>query len=133
MTCKDIIVTKSDTVLEVTSNENIINLTTNEVVDLEIESETKIIELKEDFSNVIEVTNVNTVGVAGFYQSFIPTTGQTVFTLNNIPTGAQIILSQVYINGQKIAYITCYTITGTQLTVILPYSLNNEDFLEIYY
>ena len=133
MACNNITVTESDSILEVTSDKGVINLVNTDSIDLEVESQVTLVELKEDFSDVIQVTNVNSLGVGGFYETFTPTTGQTVFTLANIPTGSQILLSQVYVNGQKISMPACYTISGTQLTLILPYSLNSGDILEIYY
>jgi tRNA splicing ligase len=81
----------------------------------------------------INVTDVILSAATGRYDVFTPTNGQTIFTLSELSTGEEINLSKVFINGQKIAYVTCYTISGSQLTVILPYLLNNGDILEIYY
>ncbi len=67
------------------------------------------------------------------YESFIPNNGQTIFTLSSILSATQIINSRVFVNGQKLQNITCYTISGTQLTIILPYDLATTDNLEIYY
>jgi len=66
------------------------------------------------------------------YNSFVPTLGQTVFTLTDIPTIPS--LSQLFVNGQKQLFIRDYSISGTQLTYLNAlYLLNSADDLEIYF
>ena len=103
------------------------------MTDIAITSDQDIVELQEEFENVIEVTNVNGSSKAGIVDRFIPTSGQTIFTLSQIPNASQILLSQAYLNGQDIDLGTSYTISGSQLIVILPYLLSNQDDLKIYY
>lgn len=66
-------------------------------------------------------------------QVFTPTQSQTVFTLSRAPTDSEIPISRLYLNGQKLLFNACYAISGTQLTVILPYDLDSNDVLEINY
>jgi hypothetical protein len=135
MSCNEIEVIENQQTIEITNKQKVIELDSDAATEIEITDQKEVIELETDITKVIEVTNVNAtfVGVGDNYEVFIPTTGQTIFTLSNSLTGPQITLSKVFINGQKIAHVTCYTISGTQLTVILPYSLNSGDTLEIYY
>lgn len=137
MTCNDIEVTKKQETIEITDKQKVIELDSVESSTLEVTNQKEVVELKDEVFDTIQVVNVNGQfgggGASGIYEFFIPTLNQTIFTLSNILTGAEVILSKVFINGQKIALTTCYTISGSQLTVILPYSLNTGDILEIYY
>ena len=137
MTCNDIEVTKKQETIEITDKQEVVELKSVESGTLEVTDQKEVVELKDEIFNTIQVVNVNGQfnggGTSGVYEVFTPTSGQTVFTLSNILTGPEVILSKVFINGQKISYITCYTIAGSQLTVILPYLLGTGDILEIYY
>jgi hypothetical protein len=135
MSCNDIEVIEDQQTIEITDQQKVIELDSVVASTIEVTEQQEVIELKDEVSDTIQVVNVNGafVNVGDNYEVFIPTTGQTIFTLSNSLTGPQITLSKVFINGQKIAHVTCYTISGTQLTVILPYSLNSGDTLEIYY
>ena len=66
------------------------------------------------------------------YNSFIPTVGQTVFTLTDIPTIPS--LSRLFVNGHHRAFIRHYTISGTQLTYLdNGYSLDPDEHLDFYF
>jgi hypothetical protein len=135
MSCNDIEIIEKQETITITDQQEVISLDSELDVDIEVTSQNELVELKEDEATIIQVANVNGlfVGVGQNYEKFTPANGQTIFTLGNILSPEQIMLSKVFINGQKIALTTCYTISGSQLTVILPYQLNGGDILEIYY
>jgi hypothetical protein len=56
--------------------------------------------------------------------------GQTVFTLESIPTLPQ--LSRLFLNGVKATYASHYTVNAAQLTW-LGIALSDDDELEIFY
>ncbi len=135
MSCNDIEVINDKQTIEIANQQEIVQLTTEDNIAVDITDQRDVVDLKDEITNIIEVVNVNGafVGVGDHYEFFTPTLGQTVFTLGNILIPEQILISKVFINGQTIALTTCYTISGSQLTVILPYSLDTGDILEIYY
>jgi hypothetical protein len=135
MSCNDIEVIEDQQTIEITDQQKVIELDSIVASTIEVTEQQEVIELKDEVSDTIQVVNVNGafVNVGDNYEVFSPSIGQTIFTLSNMLIGPQILLSKVFINGQKIALTTCYTISGSQLTVILPYSLNSGDILEIYY
>ena len=66
------------------------------------------------------------------YNPFVPTLGQTIFTLSGIPTIPN--LSKVFVNGQSQLFIRDYSISGTQLFYLNTlYLLDSDDDLEIYF
>ena len=66
------------------------------------------------------------------YNSFVPTLGQTVFTLSDIPTIPS--LSRLFVNGVQRAFIRHYTISGSQLTYLdNGYPLDPDDDLDFYF
>jgi hypothetical protein len=135
MSCNDIEVIEDKQTIEITDKQEVIELIDSDDASIEVTDNKDVVELRDEVCNTIEVVNVNGsfVGFGDTYEVFIPTNNQTIFTLSNVPTGPQANLSRVFINGQKIALTTCYTISGSQLTVILPYDLKTTDLLEIYY
>jgi hypothetical protein len=135
MSCNDIEVIEDKQTIEITDQQEVVEIVNGDDVGVEVTDNKDVVELRDEICNTIEVVNVNGsfVGLGDTYESFIPADSQTVFTLGSIPIGPQIALSKVFVNGQKIAHITCYVISGSQLTVTLPYSLKPTDLLEIYY
>jgi hypothetical protein len=67
------------------------------------------------------------------YETFIPALGQTIFTLGNVLLPSQITISKVYVNRVKVRLNSSYTILGSQLTIILPFTLDSIFIVEIYY
>ena len=68
------------------------------------------------------------------FETFTPTLGQTLFTLANTVINPQ--LAKVFLNGQKLIYLTAFNFTGgmTILTFISSeYILETDDTLEVYY
>jgi hypothetical protein len=123
---------------------------TDEPIIIEADSHNIIIEEKEEDLIVcadetkITVNETDSIDiiidVAGSYvissgivpDIFYPTFGQTIFTLSFIPVGVGILTLRTYLNGQKLP-TGSYSISGSQLTIILPYDLEVSDILETYY
>jgi len=131
MTCNDILLTKEKKTIEVVDQQEVIELD-SDGSKIEIIDNQDVIELKKD-TNVVEVTSVFTSNLGGFRDVFTPTLDQTVFTLSNIPNALQVLISLVIINTATLALTVDYTISGSQLTITLPYSLNSNDIVTIIY
>ena len=63
--------------------------------------------------------------------SFVPTTNQTVFALTQTPIDPN--KPFVELNGQDLKTGQGFSISGTILTIILPYQLNSDDDLVVKY
>lgn len=105
--------------------------------EIEIEIDQQVFEVTQESSQVIEINTSSVIyrifPAGSRYNFFTPADNQSVFTLTEMPTGDEILLSRAFVNGQKLKIFDNYTIIGTQLTIILPYSLLTTDSLEIYY
>jgi len=130
MTCNDILLTKEKNTIEITDQQKVVELDSDKG-KIVIADNQNVIELKED-TNVIEVA-VFTASLGGFRDVFTPTSGQTVFTLSNIPNALQVLISLVIINTATLALTADYTIAGSQLTITLPYALNSSDIVTVIY
>jgi len=72
-------------------------------------------------------------GIVSFYHEQIAITapGQTVFTLTYAPKDPPDLIC--WINGVSYVYGTHYTVTGTTLTWLNPFTLKTKDTLTVYY
>lgn len=134
MTCNDILLIKDKKTIEITDQQRVVELDSDNG-KIVIADNQDVIELKED-TKVVEVANVNgvfTQSLGGFRDVFTPTSGQTVFTLSNIPNALQILISLVIINSATLALTVDYTIAGSQLIITLPYALDSDDIVTVIY
>ena len=63
--------------------------------------------------------------------TFVPTLGQTVFTLSQIPTNPNTPI--VILNTATLLVGLSFNISGSTLTITLPYQLSNTDHLYVIY
>lgn len=90
--------------------------------------------------NAIDITTLRTLGVQPSpsqipkrldqRQTFVPTTGQTEFSLTRVPINPH--LSKVWLNGVKATYVKDYLIDNALLKWF-SIRLEDTDFLEILY
>lgn len=130
----DIIVTDNDEILKIVVDESEIKIEES-IQQTVVEAQESEIVVKDLVSEniVIDLTNSYIVTSQQAPDIFIPTTGQTVFTLSVIPVGNELLTLRVYVNRLKLLFGS-YSIVGSQLTITgLPFSLNPTFIVEVYY
>lgn len=103
-----------------------------EKIFIEADKDVVVVTESEAVDIIIDVNSAIITSSAQAPDIFTPTNGQTVFTLSLIPVGTLILTLRVFLNGQKLV-TGSYSISGSQLTIILPYSLASNDILEVFY
>lgn len=101
---------------------------------IEITREPIIIEI-EQVNNPIELTTggIYNFSFAGFnnYEILTATSGQNAFQLSKAPITPH--QSIMFINGQKMAFVSDYMIDGLVLTWLNSFELSESDYIDIYY
>lgn len=129
----EIIVADDDEILKITTTDQVVEVEET-AEELKVTSGESRIIVRDEETDVLVIDVADAQFISGSQPPdiFTPTSGQTVFTLSISPTATLILTLRVFLNGQKLTTGT-YTIAGTQLTVTLPYTLETNDILEVYY
>jgi hypothetical protein len=132
----NVTITEKKDIIDIAINQDVFEVI-EEKNTVAIKTVKDVIEVTEEPKEAIRINVTDVIfsvePIGSRYEAFTPTYGQTIFTLSATSTGAEILLSKVFINGQKINYPNSYSISGSQLTITLPYDLEVSDILETYY